>query len=510
MIDRRLKEDPPTIRNSRDFSKISIGTRKVNDVMLELDTLNKTTSSTLGKKETVMRALSTRNYKQIKQISEFFFETSGIYNRLCKYLAYLYKYDWMIIPYINDESENEKKNNKALKEYANILSYFDNSNIKYVLGNIALEVIKEGSYYGYMIDYKDKFIIQQLPSDYCRQRFTQGNIPIVEFNMKFFDDKFFDVEQRLKILKTFPKEFSKGYLMYKEGKLKPDFLGDSNSWYMLTPGLALKFNLNGSDYPTLVGAIPAIIDLDEAQELDRKKTMQELLKILIQKLPLNKDFDLVFDMEETQDIHNNALAMLSKAIGVNVLTTFADVDIKDIADNNSTTTKDDLEKVERNLFNQAGISGMLFNTNGNIALEKSVLNDEASIYNLVLQFQIFLNAVLDQYFNKNKKKYYFKAAILGTTIYNYADYYSKYKELVQLGYPKELPMLTLGIPQSSLLAMLYFENGVLHLPDKLIPPKSSNTMSSNDSISDKKGRPEAENEDKSEKTIQNRESMGKE
>lgn len=510
MIDRRLKENPPVTKVSRDFSKINIGTRKVNDVFLELDTLNKISNSNLGKKETVIRALTTRNLTEIRKISEFFFETSGIYNRLCKYLAYLYKYDWMVVPYVNEESTDEKKNNKILKDYANVLNYFDNSSIKYVFGNIALEVIKEGCYYGYMIDYGDKFIIQQLPAEYCRQRFTQGNIPIIEFNMKFFDDKFFDVEQRLKILKTFPKEFTKGYLMYKEGKLVPDFLGDTASWYMLTPGLALKFNLNGSDYPTLAGAIPAIIDLDEAQELDRKKTMQELLKILIQKVPLNKDFELVFDMEETQDIHNNALQMLSKAIGVNVLTTFTDVDIKDIADNNSTTTKDDLEKVERNLFNQAGISGMLFNTSGNIALEKSVLNDEASIYNLVLQFQIFLNSILDTYFNKNKKKYYFKAAILNTTIYNYMDVYSKYKELVQIGYPKELPIIALGQSQSSLLAMLHFENNMLHLSDKMVPPKSSNTMSSKDSTSDKKGRPEAENEDKSEKTIQNRESMGKE
>jgi len=33
-------------------------------------------------------------------ISNFFYKTSGIYSRLCRYMAYLYKYDWFITPYI--------------------------------------------------------------------------------------------------------------------------------------------------------------------------------------------------------------------------------------------------------------------------------------------------------------------------------------------------------------------------------------------------------------------------
>jgi hypothetical protein len=47
---------------------------------------------------------------------------------------------------------------------------------------------------------------------------------------------------------------------------------------------------------------------------------------------------LIFDVEEARDIHNNAVEMLSHAIGVDVLTTFADVEVEDIADSNTTTT----------------------------------------------------------------------------------------------------------------------------------------------------------------------------
>ena len=142
-----------------------------------------------------------------------------------------------------------------------------------------------------------------------------------------------------------------------------------------------------------MAVIPAIIDLDAAQDLDRRKMQQQLLKIIIQKMPIDKNGDLVFDVDEAQQLHNNAVQMLSKAIGIDVLTTFAEVEVADMADNYTTTTTDDLEKVERTVYNEAGVSQMQFNTDGNIALEKSILNDEASMWNLIQQFETFLNTL---------------------------------------------------------------------------------------------------------------------
>ena len=59
--------------------------------------------------------------------------------------------------------------------------------------------------------------------------------------------------------------------------------------------------------------------------------------------------------------------------------------------------------VERTVYNEAGVSQMQFNTDGNIALEKSILNDEATMYNMLLQFEVFLNELIEPY-NKNRKK----------------------------------------------------------------------------------------------------------
>lgn len=141
---------------------------------------------------------------------------------------------------------------------------------------------------------------------------------------------------------------------------------------------------------------------------------QRLLKIIIQKMPMDKNGDLIFDVDEAAQLHNNAVKMLQKAIGIDVLTTFADVDVADMDTTTAASAVDELEKVERAIYNEAGISKMQFNAEGNIALEKSTINDAASMYNLLLQFECFLNEMIKK-FNTKPKKYYFKVQLLTTT-----------------------------------------------------------------------------------------------
>lgn len=406
----------------------------------------------------------------------------------------------------------------------------DNSHIKQLCGEIALEVVKNGAYYAYIVPSTTGLVLQQLPIGYCRSRYKVGTMPAIEFNMKYFDDAFRDVNYRMKILNLFPKEFAKGYALFKQGKLEPDYQGETGGWYLLDPGSTIKFSLyNGQyDIPVFVNAIPAIIDLDQAQDLDRRKQMQKLLKILVQKLPRDKNGDLIFDVDEAADLHNNAVQMLKRAVGVDVLTTFADVDSLDMSDKNTTTTTDDLSKVERSLFNALGLSSNLFNTDGNIALDKSIKQDESAVRNLLLQFHIFFDRVV-QALNVNPKKYIFHFYMLETTQFNYQDLSKTYKEQTQIGYSKMLCQIALGHSQSAILNSIEFENEVLKLHEIMIPPLMSSVMSSeqilgkqdqsnstnnqnnmqkNISTETKSaGRIEKPDDQKSEKTIQNRESM---
>jgi hypothetical protein len=95
-----------------------------------------------------------------------------------------------------------------------------------------------------------------------------------------------------------------------------------------------------------------------------------------------------------------------------------------------------------------------------------------------------------------------------------------------MGFSKMLPQIALGQSQSFILNTALFENNVLHLSEIMIPPLMSSTMSVEDlqnlgsNKQDNKtktntntdgqsetGRPKKEEDELSEKTIQNKESM---
>ena len=123
--------------------------------------------------------------------------------------------------------------------------------------------------------------------------------------------------------------------------------------------------------------------------------------------------------------------------------------------------------------------------------------------------------------------------MLETTQYNYQNLSKMYKEQAQMGHSKILPQIALGHSQSFILNTAHFENEVLHLTELMLPNLLSSTMNLADllgkneqnnsdnnqkktegqnktqKIPEKKeaGRPEKDDDQKSEKTIQNKESM---
>lgn len=512
-----------------EFNKIKVGVKTLDNAILRMENY-KSEYAEAGQitKQGIYNAIISNDAQEMRRISNLFYKLNGIYQRVCDYFSYLYRFDWYMMPQIYSDSANEEK---VLKEFSNALTFFDNSYIKQLGGEICAKVVRDGCYYGYIIDNPDQLVIQQLPIEYCRTRYMVGNKPAVEFNMKFFDT-FPNTTYRQKVLGLFPTEFQKGYVLYKQGKLMDTdvynpttsmFLA-SNGWYLLDPENTIKFNINNSDIPILLNSIPSLIDLDQAQGLERKRLMQQLLKIIVQKLPLDKNSDLVFDVDEARDIHNNAVQMLGNCIGVDVLTTFTDVEDISLADTVSTSSTDNLEQAERTAYNSMGVSRNLFNTDGNLSLEKSILDDESTMRSFLFQ----LNALMDRIVlrkNPNSKKYNFKFYFLETTQYNYQTLSKMYKEQTQLGFSKMLPQIALGHSQSFILNAAVFENEILQLSQIMIPPLMSSTLNGEDILGNKDssnstktqntssdtngeaGRPEKSDDQKSAKTIANRESM---
>ena len=249
-------------------SSIKIGKQTLQDAILDLGYLKKINGK-LGNKFLVLKALWEKDLDTLREISNYFYRTNGIYFRVVNSFATLFRYDWFIAPEVIDEKIKE---DKILSDYTKILNFLDDSEIARNCAEIALEVLINGAYYGYLVDSPNSISLQQLPVKYCRSRFKVNGRPAVEFSMRFFDEEFSDPQYRLRILDLFPAEFKKGYLLYKQGKLPKDNATDrTGHWYLLEPARTIKFSFYNGDVPLFANAIPSIIDLENAQELDRKK-----------------------------------------------------------------------------------------------------------------------------------------------------------------------------------------------------------------------------------------------
>ena len=131
-----------------EYGKIKIGVKQLEDAVLDLGTLRLPKLPYCDKTE-IMKAIVAKDYRKLKLISDFFYAASGIYQSVCNYFAYLYRYDWYIYP---ENVKESAKSEKVIEEYTKLLTYLDGTYIKKICGDIALKVVKYGAYYGYIID----------------------------------------------------------------------------------------------------------------------------------------------------------------------------------------------------------------------------------------------------------------------------------------------------------------------------------------------------------------------
>lgn len=95
-------------RPSMDYNQIKIGrTVLQDDAFLDIDYLKP--KQRRFKRADIERAIDRQDLNKIREISWYFFYSNGIYERLCRYMAYLYKYDWFITPIRYDHAIREEK-----------------------------------------------------------------------------------------------------------------------------------------------------------------------------------------------------------------------------------------------------------------------------------------------------------------------------------------------------------------------------------------------------------------
>ena len=442
--------------------------------------------------------ISSGNSEELRELSLFFFYSSGFYRRFMLYYSTLLRYVPIIIPHMIG---NKKKitDSKYSQKYYNCLEFYNRLNFVKLCQSFTLKVMTEGAYYGIFRDYgNNKYGVQDLPFKYCRSRFkTADGVDIVELNLEYFNS-IRDKAKRQECLNSFPSDIKKAYNHYTNGK------NNSEKWYLLEPGTGIHFCLE-EERPFMLNVIPAIIDLGEYKVIDKTKEKQELKKLVIQEMPITTDGELVFEPEEVEEMHRGVVGMLKKNKDTDVLTSFGKVKLAEMQ-NNSSTIANNLEKIEKTIYSEAGVSKQVFAADGNLSLEKSIQNDIALMMILAESYSIWLSYILTQYCGDNRIS--FSAKILPVSYYNEEDYITKSLNMAQYGYSILIPAVAQGLNQAEIVDIKSLENDLLSLHDKLIPLQSSHTQSEDGSTTeDGKKVNEKQETKKSDRTLENEQSL---
>ena len=440
--------------------------------------------------EEVDKIINSSSLAEQQKLSRNYFYRDGFYKRIILYYGTLLTYTGLLIP--NPAIGKQLSSPHIAKRYYGALEYVDKMNLAEVMTRMSIRVLIDGVYYGIIqTQTKDKFVMFDLPTAYCRSRYVDTNgDDVVEFNVAYFST-IFDEELRTETLNTYPKFISDYYKAYKRGK-------KTTPWVKVPTDVGVCFTIFG-ETPPFLDIIPATIQYDKAIDRREEQELEEIKKIIVQKIPHLSDGTLLFEPEEAAVIHQGTVGMMKGNKNVSVLTTYADTDSivsKTSADNEASS----LEKMLQNVYANAGVSSQVFAPLGVQAIKLSIINDISFMMILANKYSRFITRVVNSLFGNSNIT--FKYTIFPLSLYNRDDFITESLKLAQSGYSYLVPAVAAGLTQREIVNVKDLENDVLNLRDKFIPLQTSYTESSGEV-----GAPEKKLEDKSEKTIKNEDAI---
>ena len=456
----------------------------------------------------------------IRELSRYYYRTNGRYRNTIDLLAALPLYNTVVTP-IYESGKGSKT--QIIKAFYKACEFVEALDIKNTLTRITREWLKSGVYYGILQELGDKAVIQDLPIEYCRTRYKDfNNLSVLEFNITYFITNYDDDATREAAILNYPEIIQTAWKRWKASKKGGD------PWVRVPASAGgVVFCFTEDQTPLLITAIPELSKLKDAVKREEKRDDNELYKLLIQRMPVDTNGHLVFELDEVAEIHAGVANMLRDLDTVDVLTTFGETTLENLQDSSAASQANNrLEKYSDNTWNALGISELLFNADNSSSLAY-VIKRLTSIMNTYLNmYSTWIRFLINSRFSRTGLNFDFE--ILPVNEFNLKDYVGLYLQQAQFGYPRMRVAAALGVKQRNLVSAIDFENEFLNLDERMVPLMSSYTQTGDENsdkknnsekknsgnggqskdITNKGGRPELADEEKSQKTRANIDAMG--
>ena len=465
--------------------------------------------------EEIKEIVCSGDINAIRELSRYYYRTNGRYRNHIDFLAKLFMYETLVTP-IYEAGKGSKA--QIIKAFYNACGFVEALDVKNTLTHITKEWLKNGIYYGILQEQGSKAVVQDLPLEYCRTRFKDfNNLNILEFNITYFLTKYDNEIDREAALLNFPAAIQKAWRNYYVLK------NTSDPWVKVPASAGgVVFCFADDITPLLLPSVEDLAKLKDAVGREEKRDENELYKLLIQRMPIDSDGHLVFELDEVAEIHAGVANMLRELDTVDVLTTFGETTLENLQDSSAATQANNrIDKYSNNAWDAMGTSKLFFNADNSSSLAYVIKRLESVMQEYINAYGTWIKYLINSRFSRTGLGFDFE--ILPITKFNIKDYIGYYVQIAQFGYPRMRVAAALGVKQRNLVSSIDFENEFLNLDEKMVPLMSSYTQSGNENsdkknnsekkisktsvqakdITNKGGRPELADEEKSQKTQAN-------
>lgn len=444
-------------RDILNFAKDSVSLKTVNKTAKKLNL-----SQILSAMENPLKNVST-----LQEASLYLKIHSGVYSRIVSYFANMLNYDYILYP---AQFDNKKINaDKLQKGYQETATYLERLNVKYNLSWIGKRLFELGEVYIFKIEDSEGVMFKEMPNDICRISSVQNNVCKYSIDLK-------KIQSNNDLYLTMPKEIQKLVDKYAKGSIKADKLVD-NSWYELEEN-AYAFNIINpfypKGYPPFAYLFDAIVHLMELEELEFTNAKIDNLKIIHQKIPMDKDGKLLIDINQARLYHEATKKNLPEGIAI----TTNPLDVAGITlHRTGNQVANHRNNAIKGVYDVSGVNSEIFNgsSTNTQGLINSVKSDELVAMELIGMFESFLNADL----SVTKKTSGWRVKILDTTHFSMEEKIKMARENLAYGGSRLHFLSANGFTPLQSMNILKFEQS-LDIDSLLVPQLTSHTITKDD------------------------------
>ena len=371
------------------------------------------------------------NEAKLREIIDYLCTISPQFCQLIRYIPDMN----IITPFlkIKMSAYNEKKQDKAKKDYYKIAEYADSLEMKKFGDQIIHEVYKYGVFFGLEYEGTYSTYVKKLNPNYCKI-IAEGEAGYkIAFDFSFFDNNEYILDE------SYPKSFRKLYNDYKAGKVPLEGLKLQKNWQPIDveSTFVVKFDTTNLLYsiPPYINIFSYIYDLEDYKDLNKAKVTADNYTMIGLKIPQISNSQVADQYSVSSDMIDQTCIQLEDSLPeyMGYFTTPMDITtVKASSDSNSSV--DNVANAVKNLWGATGKSEVLFGIESSTqgTLSYSVQVDENELFSLYKQLENHWNYKIKK---KNKN---FTLQLLETTQFNINEKMDMISKQAQLGLPVSL------------------------------------------------------------------------